>query len=277
MLAGLELDITFTPEDFRRIRDMVYQRVGIALNDSKTHMAYARLAKRVRALSLKSFAEYLDRLDQDALSEEWQNFINALTTNLTSFFREPHHFDMLRAHAERWRKRGRPYRVWSAASSTGEEPYSIAITMAELAESLRPFPCELLASDIDTHVLQQAMRGVYLRERVSQLPEPQLRRFFDKGVGANEGKVRLKKRVREAMTFFQMNLVAEEWPPLGEFDVIFCRNVLIYFDKPTQAAILNHMARHLAPDGLLLLGHSENILHLSDAFVPCGKTSYRLA
>lgn len=274
---GLELDIKFTPDDFHRIRGMVYQRVGIALNDSKTHMAYARLAKRVRSLGLKSFTEYLDRLDGDELSDEWQNFVNALTTNLTFFFREPHHFSMLRAHAESWPRRNRPYRVWSAASSTGEEPYSIAMTLAELAERLRPFPVELLASDIDTHVLQQAMRGVYGSERISKLPAAQLHRFFDKGIGANEGKVRVKKRLRETVAFFQMNLVASAWPELGEFDVIFCRNVLIYFDKPTQAAILNQMARHLAPDGLLLLGHSENILHLSDAFVPCGKTSYRLA
>ncbi|KMN33831.1 chemotaxis protein CheR [Chromobacterium sp. LK1] len=274
---GLELDIKFTPDDFLRIRGMVYQRVGIALNDSKTHMAYARLAKRVRSLGLKSFAEYLDRLERDEVADEWQNFVNALTTNLTFFFREPHHFGMLRAHAEAWTRRGRSYRVWSAASSTGEEPYSIAMTLAELAERMRPFPFELLASDIDTHVLQQAMRGVYGSERTNKLPDAQLHRFFDKGVGANEGKVRVKKRLRDAVTFFQMNLVAPSWPELGEFDVIFCRNVLIYFDKPTQAAILNHMARHLAPDGLLLLGHSENILHLSDAFLPCGKTSYRLA
>ena len=274
---GLELDIKFTPDDFLRIRGMVYQRVGIALNDSKTHMAYARLAKRVRSLGLKSFAEYLDRLERDDVADEWQNFVNALTTNLTFFFREPHHFGMLRAHAEAWARRGCSYRVWSAASSTGEEPYSIAMTLAELAERMRPFPFELLASDIDTHVLQQAMRGVYGSERTSKLPDAQLHRFFDKGVGANEGKVRVKKRLRDAVTFFQMNLVAPSWPELGEFDVIFCRNVLIYFDKPTQAAILNHMARHLAPDGLLLLGHSENILHLSDAFLPCGKTSYRLA
>ena len=176
---GLELDIKFTPDDFLRIRGMVYQRVGIALNDSKTHMAYARLAKRVRSLGLKSFAEYLDRLERDEVADEWQNFVNALTTNLTFFASRI--ISACCARMPKRTRRGRSYRVWSAASSTGEEPYSIAMTLAELAERMRPFPFELLASDIDTHVLQQAMRGVYGSERTNKLPDAQLHRFFDKG------------------------------------------------------------------------------------------------
>ncbi|OWY38745.1 chemotaxis protein CheR [Xenophilus sp. AP218F] len=269
-------EIGFTAKDFQQVREMLYQRVGIALNDTKRHMAYSRLAKRVRQKGMQSFGEYLALLRASPQAEEWQAFINALTTNLTFFFREPHHFELLRAHALDSRRAGQRLRIWSAAASTGEEPYSIAMTMLQAAAD-RNGGFELMASDIDTNVLQHALTGVYAADRAAKLEPALVRRFFERGIGSNEGKVRLKKSVREAVTFFQMNLVASQWPDLGLFDVIFCRNVLIYFDKPTQAGILERMARCLKPDGLLFLGHSENILHLSEAFVPNGKTSYRLA
>ncbi|OHX13193.1 chemotaxis protein CheR [Chromobacterium sphagni] len=271
-----DTELKFTQSDFRRVRDMLYQRVGISLNESKTHMAYARLAKRVRSRGLRSFTEYLDLLQDSQEADEWQGFINALTTNLTSFFRESHHFDMLREHARQHRRAGETFRVWSSASSTGEEPYSIAITMLELWDGAGG-GFELLASDIDTNVLQQAALGVYGRERTEKVSPQLLKKYFDKGVGANEGKVRLKQKARDALSFFQFNLVEPCWPDIGRFDVIFCRNVLIYFDKPTQAEILSKMESCLKPDGLLLLGHSENIVHLTDAFVGCGRTAYRLA
>ncbi|AUH50107.1 chemotaxis protein CheR [Chromobacterium sp. ATCC 53434] len=272
-----EAGLSFTKSDFKRVRDMLYQRVGISLNDSKTHMAYARLAKRVRSRGLRSFSDYLDLLQHGGEVEEWQNFINALTTNLTSFFRESHHFDLLRDHAGRHRRAGETFRVWSSASSTGEEPYSIAITLLEVWNEPGGGDFELAASDIDTNVLQHAARGVYGLERVEKVPAPLLRRYFDRGTGGNEGKVRLKAKVRNALSFFQFNLVAPVWPDIGVFDVIFCRNVLIYFDRATQAEILAKMETRLKPDGMLLLGHSENIMHLTDAFAACGRTAYRLA
>ncbi|MBT2867202.1 chemotaxis protein CheR [Chromobacterium violaceum] len=271
-----ETGLKFTRNDFKRVREMIYQRVGISLSDSKTHMAYARLAKRVRSRGLRSFADYLDLLQHSEESEEWQGFINALTTNLTSFFRESHHFDILREHARRQRRPGETFRVWSSASSTGEEPYSIAITLLELWREAGAGSFQLLASDIDTNVLQQAARGVYARERAEKVSADLLRRYFDKGVGGNEGMIRLKRQVRDAVSFFQFNLVAPTWPDIGRFDAIFCRNVMIYFDKSTQAAILERMAACLRPDGLLMLGHSENIVHLTDAFIGCGRTTYRL-
>ncbi|MEN7430261.1 CheR family methyltransferase [Chromobacterium sp. TRC.1.1.SA] len=272
-----ETELKFTRNDFKRVREMIYQRVGISLSDSKTHMAYARLSKRVRSRGLRSFSDYLDLLQHSEESDEWQGFINALTTNLTSFFRESHHFDILREHARARRKSGETLRVWSAASSTGEEPYSIAIILLELWREAGGGAFQLLASDIDTNVLQQAAHGVYARDRAEKVSDAQLRRYFDKGVGRNEGMIRLKRQVRDAVSFFQFNLVAPSWPDIGRFDAIFCRNVMIYFDKPTQAAILNRLAACLRPDGLLMLGHSESITHLTDAYAGCGRTTYRLA
>ncbi|MBA4707903.1 CheR family methyltransferase [Aquitalea aquatica] len=271
-----ERDIKFTAADFRRLRQMLYQRVGISLNDSKSHMAYSRLAKRVRQLGMRQFADYLDLLEKSEGEAEWQHFVNALTTNLTAFFREPHHFDLLRLHAMERVAQERHYRVWSAAVSTGEEAYSIAMTLLSLPQLNRQ-RLELVASDIDTRVLSQAADGVYDAERAKVLDSSLLKRFFLRGVGHNAGKVRIRREVREQLSFYQFNLVAAEWPDMGRFDVIFCRNVLIYFDKPTQAAILQRLAASLQPDGLLFLGHSENIQHLSDAFQSCGRTAYRLA
>ncbi|UTH72666.1 CheR family methyltransferase [Chromobacterium sp. IIBBL 290-4] len=272
-----DTELKFTHSDFRRVRDMIYQRVGISLNESKTHMAYARLAKRVRSSGLRSFADYLDMLEGDQQTAEWQSFINALTTNLTSFFRESHHFDILREHACMQKKPGEIFRVWSSASSTGEEPYSIAITLLDVWREMSGGSFELVASDIDTNVLNHAALGVYNQERVEKVSPQLLRRYFDKGAGTNAGKVRLKKTVRDALIFFQFNLIAPNWPDIGQFDVIFCRNVLIYFDKSTQSEILAKMAKCLKPNGLLLLGHSENIVHLTDAYVACGRTAYKLA
>ncbi|MEC5206641.1 CheR family methyltransferase [Vogesella urethralis] len=269
-----ERDLHFTDEDFRIVRELLYDKTGIALTAVKNHMAYARLAKHVRRLGVRRFSDYLAMLRSEEGAHEWEHFINALTTNLTSFFREAHHFDMLRQHAQRHAVSGEPYRVWSSASSTGEEPYSIAMTLDPV---LRAAPYQIIASDIDTHVLQKAASGVYALERIAKLSDSQLKQFFLRGKGANEGMVKIKSGLMRHLEFRQINLVDRSWPAIGQFDVIFCRNVLIYFDKPTQAGILEHFAQYLKPHGLLLLGHSENIQHITETFTPCGKTAYRLA
>lgn len=266
-------DLHFTDEDFRIVRELLYDRTGIALTAVKNHMAYARLAKHVRRLGVRRFSDYLALLRSEEGAGEWEHFINALTTNLTSFFREAHHFDMLGQHAQQHASSGEPYRVWSSASSTGEEPYSIAMTLAPL---LRAGNYQIVASDIDTHVLQKAATGVYALERIAKLSDSQLKQFFLRGKGVNEGMVKIKSGLMRHMEFRQINLVDRSWPAIGQFDVIFCRNVLIYFDKPTQAGILEHFAQYLKPHGLLLLGHSENIQHITETFTPCGKTAYRL-
>ncbi|RXZ45083.1 CheR family methyltransferase [Crenobacter cavernae] len=272
--VSLERDLKFTHADFRRVRELAYQHAGIVLGEAKNHMVYARLAKRLRTLGLYRFSDYLDELVSAPQSAEWQVFVNALTTNLTAFFREPHHFDMLAEHAARHARPGQAYRVWSAASSSGEEAYSAAMV---LSETLAEHRHEVWASDIDTQMLETAARGVYPLEKIEGLPPTRRQRFFLKGVGRQHGLTRVKGELAARVHFFQINLVAADWPAMGRYDAIFCRNVMIYFDKPTQAAILERLAAHLAPDGLLFLGHSENIQHLTQAFVPVGRTSYRLA
>jgi chemotaxis protein methyltransferase CheR len=265
-------EFELTERDFERVRRMIHQRAGIALNESKRTMVYSRLAKRLRERDLSSFADYLDLLETDR-GQEWQNFVNALTTNLTSFFREAHHFEML---AERLRATpaDQPLRLWSSAASTGEEPYSMAITACAARSGAE---VRILATDIDTAVLETGRRGVYRDEHVEKLDPKLLQRWFQRGSGANAGKVRVRDELREIVTFRALNLLSPTWPMRERFDVIFCRNVMIYFDKPTQHAVLQRMAARLAPDGLLLIGHSENLMWARDLFEPCGRTAYRLA
>lgn len=269
-LSGREFE--YGPRDFERARRLIHERAGIALGDAKVEMVYGRLAKRVRALGLEGFREYLAQLD-DAGHPEWEHFINALTTNQTDFFRESHHFAMLAAHVRPIE--GRPVRVWSAAASTGEEPYSIAIALCEAYESLVP-PVEILATDLDTRVLAQAREGVYTLDKVKPLDDERLRRFFLKGRGTREGYARVRDAVRDLVKFRTFNLRASTWDIPGPFDAIFCRNVLIYFDKPTQRTVLERLAACLAPGGIYFAGHSESLLHAADLFQPCGRTAYRV-
>jgi len=271
--ANSDRDLTFTSADFRRVRDMVYRHVGISLSEAKFDMAYSRLARRVRAMGEKRFSAYLDAFATDEGHPEWQFFINALTTNLTAFFREAHHFDLLNQDYCQ-RLDTEPYRVWCAAVSSGEEAYSVAITLAD-SRSRGSSRFEILASDIDTQVLGVAAQGVYTLERVAQMNPTQLRAHFQKGGGGNAGKVRIKRELREAIRFVQLNLIADSWPEIGGFDAVFCRNVLIYFDLRTQTQILARLAQHIKSNGLLFLGHSENIQHLSHDFTPVGQTTYR--
>jgi chemotaxis protein methyltransferase CheR len=259
--------------DFKRVQELIYDRAGISLNDGKAQMVYSRVTRRLRALSLDNFEIYLDFLN-DVDHPEWEHFINALTTNLTDFFREPHHFPILAEHALRVTRL--PIRVWSAASATGEEPYSIAMTLCETFNTLNP-PVRILASDLDTGVLEKARAGIYAEERVANLAPERLRQFFLKGKGKREGSVMVRPEVRALVEYRQLNLRTTNWNIDGPFDAIFCRNVLIYFDKQTQYQVLKQLADRLTTDGPLFAGHSENLLHAADLFQACGKTVYRLA
>ncbi|MFZ6730420.1 CheR family methyltransferase [Undibacterium sp. Ji42W] len=265
-------EFAFNSRDFDRVRDLIYKRAGISLADSKQEMVYSRLARRLRATGISSFSEYLDGLESDQIESEWEAFTNALTTNLTSFFREEHHFPILAEHIAR---RHEPVNIWCSASSTGEEPYSIAITLCEALGTLRP-PAHIIATDIDTNVLETASRGVYNIDRIEKLSAERTRKFFLKGKGAQEGLVRVRPELRDLITFKQLNLLEDGWPLSGEFDAIFCRNVMIYFDKPTQGKILKKFVPLMKPDGLLFAGHSENFLYVSDDFKLRGKTVYEL-
>ncbi len=270
---ALAREFAYAPEDFERVRQLIRGRAGISLNDSKHNMVYNRLVKRLRALGLTSFGDYLGLLE-DPLHPEWEQFVNALTTNLSHFFREAYHFPVLVEHA---RALGRmPLRVWSAAASSGEEPYSIAIALCEAYATLQP-PVSILATDVDTHILEGARRAIYPLERVDQVSPERLKRFFLQGTGRNAGLARLRPEVAALVTFRSLNLSDRRWDIEGPFDAVFCRNVMIYFDKPTQYEVLKRIRGVLAPDGLLFAGHSESFLHAADLFRPVGKTVYRPA
>ncbi|MGH8436976.1 MAG: CheR family methyltransferase [Pseudomonas sp.] len=267
-------EFSYTLEDFERIRRLLYQKAGISLAPCKAQMVYSRLARRLRCLHLYSFAEYLAFLERH--SDEWQQFVNALTTNLTAFFRESHHFEQLAALARQRGQEGRPLRFWSAASSTGEEPYSMAMTLVEVFGSFSA-PVQIIASDIDTGVLEYARQGIYPQERVAQLPTALKQRFFQRGVVNNAGRVRVVPELRHMVEFRRINLLEANWGIAGGLDAIFCRNVMIYFDKPTQARLLERMVRLLRPDGLFFAGHSESFVHASHVVKLVSRSAYQPA
>jgi chemotaxis protein methyltransferase CheR len=266
-------EFNFTRSDFERVRALIYQRAGISLADSKQEMVYSRLARRLRATGIVSFERYLDDLEAGRLGEEWESFTNALTTNLTSFFRESHHFPLLAEHVKKLRDQ--PITIWCSASSTGEEPYSIAMTVCEAFNTLSP-PVQIIATDIDTNVLTVGSNGVYGIERLDKMAPERAKRFFLRGKGEQEGMVRVRPELRQLVTFKQLNLLADKWPVSGPFDVIFCRNVMIYFDKGTQRKILSRFVPLMKPHALLFAGHSENFLYVSDSLKLRGKTVYEL-
>ncbi len=272
-------DIAFSAHDFERVRALIHARAGIALNPGKQNMVYSRLSRRLRETGYTSFSSYLDRLqgEPNLASSEWQEFINCLTTNLTAFFREAHHFPVL-ADRLQAAPAGSAQRIWCCAASTGEEPYSIAMTVVEALEG-RPGAAARVsidASDIDTRVLATAEAGAYAMEDVASLGEARLRRFFLRGTGSNAGKVRVKPELRSMIAFRSFNLLSSTWPK-EPYDVIFCRNVMIYFDRPTQRQVLQRLHACLRPEGLLIVGHSENFTEHRDLFQLMGKTAYRRA
>lgn len=270
-------EFAFTAADFERIRRLIRDNAGIALAPSKQEMVYSRLARRLRARGLSRFSEYVALLDGSDPAE-WQAFVNSLTTNLTSFFREAHHFAALTAHVERLRReRRRDLSVWCCASSTGEEPYSIAMTLADAYGTYTP-PATVIATDVDTSVLAKAQAGVYPAERVAKLTPEQLRRYFVRETGADgESAYAVRPELRRLVAFRQVNLLDSRWPIRGPLDAIFCRNVMIYFDKVTQRRILHRFVPMMHPDALLFAGHSENFLHSGDLFRLRGSTVYELA
>lgn len=265
-------EFLFTDDDFARVRTLIHRRAGIALGEQKRQMVYSRLSRRLRELGLPEFSAYLALLESRPDGDEWQAFINSLTTNLTSFFREAHHFPAL---ADFVKRRKHPIEIWCAAASTGEEPYSIAMTLVE-ALGAQASGARVIATDIDTAVLARAAAGVFSLEQASRLGPERLRRFFNKGTGSNAGKARIRPEVAAMVKFSQLNLLDRHWSVKEPVDAIFCRNVMIYFDKPTQKAVLDRFAPLLKPGGLLFAGHSENASLVNQAFRPLGQTIYSL-
>ena len=270
--TAAEQEFSFDAADFERVRKLIYQRAGISLHDGKRAMVYSRLSRRLRETGHRSFRDYLQWLESaagPAGEKEWQEFVNCLTTNLTSFFREEHHFhalaDVLRGFGNR------APRIWCNAASTGEEPYSIAMV---LAEALGDHGARLLATDIDTKVLATAQRGVYPADSRG-LSAERLKRHFMRGTGANAGFIRVKPELARMIDFRPFNLMSTAWS-LGEpFDMVFCRNVMIYFDHATQRRVLERIHGVMKPGGLLFVGHSENFTDARDLFLLQGKTIYK--
>ncbi len=269
-----EREFRFTARDFERVRSMIHARAGISLAPSKKTMVYSRLSRRLRELGLRDFESYLALLESDD-SSEWTGFTNALTTNLTSFFREPYHFPILADHLRQCLERRRSLRIWCAAASTGEEPYSIAMTAVE-ALGERP-PISIVASDIDTRVLATARTGVYPIAGIETLAPERRRRFLLRGKGSREGYVRVRPELASLVEFRQLNLVDLPERFDEPFDAIFCRNVLIYFDAATKQRVVDRLRDLLHPDGLLFVGHSENFAGARNGFRAEGKTVYRRA
>ena len=275
--SGKEREFSFTTHDFETVSKLIYEHAGIVMNDSKQDLVYSRLARRLRVTGTGSFSDYLKLLDEKK-GDEWQEFTNSLTTNLTSFFREEHHFPVLAEHlrARYDREPNEPIVMWCSAASTGEEPYSMAMTAIQAFESARP-PVTIIATDLDTNVLKAASAGVYADERVEKLEPKLVKRFFMRGSGQQAGLVKVRPELRELISFRQLNLLADKWPLRFPLDAIFCRNVMIYFDKPTQLEILKKFEPLMREDGLLFMGHSESFFHADVNFKLRGKTVYGLA
>lgn len=272
--SGEAREFIFTDQDFERIRKLIYERAGIALSPIKRDMVYSRLARRLRQTGIRTFNEYIGLLEQGSPTE-LEAFTNSLTTNLTAFFREEHHFPLLQEFLRPRLNKG-TINIWCSASSTGEEPYSIAMSVAELCGTI-PSNIKILASDLDTHVLDKARQGIYTEERMTKVPEALQRKYFLHGGKLPQGSAQVRPELQSMLVFRQINLLDAAWPMRGPFDAIFCRNVMIYFDKPTQYKILSKFVPLLTRDGLLFAGHSESFHHAADLISLRSKTVYEVA
>ncbi len=267
-------EISLSDREFSRIKSRVYQVAGISLSDAKRTLVISRLSKIVRALGLGGFDAYVDYLERSGSAQDGQDFVNALTTNLTRFYREDHHFEHLRSYvggliAEK--PRGSRLRLWSAGCSTGQEPYTLGMDLLAAYPELKRWDFKILATDIDTAVIAKAARGVYPENELNGLSAERARLFEKTG----DGQIRIPSAVRELVSFKPLNLIGPNWPMKGPFDAIFCRNVAIYFDKPTQGEVFGRLGKLLAPEGFLYIGHSENLGSGGEGFRLVGKTIYQ--
>ena len=279
--ALVEGEFVFTAEDFRHIAHILHSHAGIALNEGKAALVYSRLAKRLRTLGLRSFREYCALIEGVEGVDERQAMTAALTTNVTRFYREPHHFDHLRdqvmpALAERARAGGR-VRLWSAACSNGQEPYSMAMTVLSVLPEAADLDVRILATDIDPNMVADGAAGVYSEEALEAAPAMLRHRYFDKAPGRGSDRLSANAALRRLVTFKELNLIGD-WPMRGRFDVIFCRNVVIYFDDATQERVWSRFTPLMNPGGVLYIGHSERVSGPATARLQTvGLTTYRLA
>jgi chemotaxis protein methyltransferase CheR len=269
-------EFPLTNREFRFITSLVYDRSGIVLGPNKVNMVYSRLSRRLRELGLPTFGAYCELIQGPEGPDELGALINAITTNLTRFFRERHHFDHLRREMIRFKSasKSKRLRIWSAGCSSGEEPYSIAMTMAEVLLDLSAWDVRILATDLDTNMIATAEAGVYPVGTIADLSKSTRVRFFERVPGANEGSGRVVEPIRRLITFKHLNLLGT-WPMKGPFDAIFCRNVMIYFDAPTKTTLVERFTKLLKPGGWLYIGHSESLLDHHGNLRLSGPTIYR--
>jgi len=270
-------DFTLTDKDFNRIRKLVIEHTGISLSEAKRNLVYGRLAKRLRKIKISEFGTYIKLLESNEGKDELANFTNAITTNLTSFFRENHHFDYLKSNVLPGLLRDnadtKKIRVWSAGCSTGEEPYSIAMAIREVIPESKNWDIRILATDLDTNVLAHAKAGIYTLERLNNVSDNRMKKWFLRGKGANQDSVKIRSELQQLISFKQLNLM-KDWPMKNQFDIIFCRNVVIYFDKPTQKILFKRYHDVLKNTGHMFIGHSETLFKVSDDFNLIGNTTY---
>lgn len=283
ILPGTELvskqrEFTFTDKDFNFIRQLVADRTGIVLNEGKRDMVYGRLSRRIRQLKLDSYKTYCQYL-KDGNEDEMVEFTNAITTNLTSFFREPHHFEFLKSKLLpllKNKKNGHRLRIWSAGCSSGEEPYSIAMVVKEIFQNMNNWDIKILATDLDSNMVNTSKCGIYTEERITGISKNRIRKFIRRGRKDNDGLVKISNELQAMITFKQLNLM-QEWPITGPFDIIFCRNVVIYFDKDTQRKLFARFSNLMTAGGHLFIGHSESLHNVSTQFKLLRQTMYQRA
>ncbi|HRZ78786.1 MAG TPA: protein-glutamate O-methyltransferase CheR [bacterium] len=269
--------ISLSDAEFEKLRDLVFKVSGISLAETKKELVVSRFTKRVKALKLQNFSEYYDLLVSPSGFSEVQNFINSITTNKTDFFREAHHFDFLvNTFIPQVISSGRRIvRIWSAACSTGEEPYTIAMVMAKHLVEPYNIPVKILATDIDTNVLKTAVRGVYESGVLNTVPEEYMKKYFLRGKGDSLGLFKIKDDIKQMVTFKQLNFIAPEYPVTSTFDIIFCRNVIIYFNPETKRMVVNRLFRYLNDGGYIMMGHSETLFNMIDGLVYLKNTIYQ--
>ncbi len=276
-MSLVKKEFKFTQQHFNHIRDIVTEHSGIVLSDAKRDMVYSRLVRRLRKTGLTNFDDYCNLLE-DQNHEEFTHFSNAITTNLTSFFRENHHFDMLAETAlpeiMARNKTTKKIRVWSAGCSTGMETYSIAMVLKEVIPDSLGWDVKILATDLDTNVLETASNGIYKEDSVTGVTDVRMSRWFMKGRGENSDKLKVSKELRDIITYNQLNLL-NPFPFSGPIDIIFCRNVVIYFDKPTQRILFDKFANIHAHDSYLFIGHSETLYNVTERYKLIRNTVYK--
>ena len=262
-------------KEFSLLREVVFKESGINLTERKKALMHSRLMKRLRELNIDNYKMYYEYLNNN-YQEEIINLINCITTNKTDFFREPKHFNFLGevAFPALEKRNKNKVRIWSAGCSTGEEPYSIAITFAEYFKNKHMPDVKILATDIDTNVLEKAMSGIYKEENLEEVDNSILKRHFLTGRGENRGLFVIKESIKNMISFRRLNLLAEAYPMKGLFDIIFCRNVIIYFDKETKDEVINKFYNYLTDDGYFFAGHSESLSNYSGKYFLIGNTIY---